>query len=273
MDVLTPLLSHLSPSARYFYSGTTCEGGLYDGTDRVGHLHLVKSGRLSVEVPGMPEIVIEQPTLLFFPQPCAHRMTPGPFGVELVCGTVDLGIREQSPLAASLPAVLVIPINDIPSVGTTLGLLYEEAFGDAFGRQAALDRLLEYFLIQVLRYLLAQGQLSQGALAAMADPRLALALNAMHQRPAHPWTLEILADIAGMSRSRFAANFHKLAGMPPLDYLTNWRLAVARGLLRQGRPLKSVASAVGYQSPEAFGRVFSKRLGQTPVEWVRAQVD
>ncbi len=56
---------------------------------------------------------------------------------------------------------------------------------------------------------------------------------------------------------------------PPRKYLTSWRLSVARGLMRQGRPLKSVAAAVGYQSPEAFGRLFTKRIGQTPAEWTR----
>lgn len=269
MDFLTPLLNHLSPSVQYFYSGTTCEGGSYDGKEQVGHLHVVKSGSMQVQILGAQCIAIDVPTALFFPQPCAHIMTPSPEGVQLVCGTVDLGIREQSPLAISMPKFLAIPIADIPAIGTTLDLLYQEAFTEAFGRQAALDRLLEYFMIHVLRYLVERGQLSHGALAAMADPRLALALNAMHERPSYPWTLEILADTARMSRSRFAANFLKLAGVPPLEYLTNWRLAVARGMLRQGRPLKSVASAVGYQSPEAFGRVFSKRLGQTPMEWIR----
>jgi transcriptional regulator GlxA family with amidase domain len=110
-----------------------------------------------------------------------------------------------------------------------------------------------------------------GLLAAMTDPRLSLAINAMHQRPAHPWTLDELADVASMSRARFAVNFRKLVGITPLDYLTSWRLAVARGQLRRGKPLKSIALAVGYQSSEALSRVFARKVGQTPVEWLREQ--
>lgn len=271
MDHLNPLLNHLTPSVRYYYSGTACAGGAYDydGTAPCGHLHLVKSGSLQVKLPGNRHISITRPTVLLFPRPCAHNMVPGDCGVELVCGRVDLGHAEQSPLALSLPECLAISLAEMPAIGATLDLLYREAFDANIGRETAINHLLDYFMIHVLRYLVVQGQFNHGVLAALADSRLALALNAMHERPSHPWTLEQLAEIANMSRARFAANFHRLAGIPPLEYLTNWRLSVARGLMRQGRPLKSVASAVGYQSPEAFGRVFARRIGQTPAEWIR----
>jgi AraC-like DNA-binding protein len=272
MDLLSPLFKHVSPSVQYYFSGIACEGGAYDGKDPWGHLHLVRSGSMQLDVSGAAPLHIVTPTVLLFPRPCAHRMTPAQGGVELVCGQVDLGLAEQNPLALSLPAWLAIPLADLPAAGATLELLYQEAVGSSIGRQTAISRLLDYFLIQVLRHLLAQGRFSDGVLAAMADPRLALAFNAMHEHPANPWTLEQLADLAHMSRARFAANFHKLAGIPPLEYLTHWRLSVARGLLRKGRPLKSVASAVGYQSPEAFGRAFARRIGHTPAEWVRGQL-
>ncbi len=271
MDSLAPLLNHIPPTVEYYFSGAACAGGVYnyDGTAPCGHLHLVKSGAMHVTVPGKQDIIITRPTVLLFPRPCAHTMLPGEGDVELVCGTVELGFAEQSPLVLSLPACLVIEVAEIPAIGATLELLYREAFGVGIGRQTAINRLLEYFMIHVLRHLVAKDLLSQGMLAAMSDPRLALALNAMHEHPAYLWTLEQLASIANMSRARFAANFQKATGIPPLEYLTNWRLSVARGLLRQGRPLKSVASAVGYQSPEAFGRVFAKRIGKTPAQWLR----
>ena len=82
-------------------------------------------------------------------------------------------------------------------------------------------------------------------------------------------TLDELADLAGMSRARFAVNFREAAGMTPLDYLTDWRMSVARNLIREGRPIKSVAIAVGYQSQAALTRVFSKRVGCSPTEWMR----
>ncbi len=271
MDLLAPLVSNFSLSVKAYYSGHTCEGGTYDGRDPVGHLHVVRSGGLTLELPDGSRVVVAEPTVVFLPRPCAHRLAPDERGAELVCGTVDLGLAEQSPLALALPNVVLIPLAQMAGIGNTLELLYAEAFGNEVGRQTALDKLFEYFIVQVLRYLIAQGQVNSGALAAMSDERLARALHVMHERPSHPWTLEELAEQAGMSRARFAANFRARSGITPLEYLTNWRLSVARGQLRLGRPLKSVANAVGYQSPEALSRAFAKRLGQTPAEWIRLQ--
>lgn len=157
---------------------------------------------MQLQVADARSVFIDTPCVLFFPRPCAHVMKPGALGVELVCGTVDLGIAEQSPLIGSLPDFLVIPLVEMPAIGSTLELLYREAFGAGVGRQAALDRLLEYFLIHVLRHLVAQQCFTLGALATMTDPRMTPALHAMHERPAHPWTLEQLAALANMSRAR-----------------------------------------------------------------------
>jgi AraC-like DNA-binding protein len=89
----------------------------------------------------------------------------------------------------------------------------------------------------------------------------------MHERPEFPWTLETLAEAAGMSRARFAVNFRDKAGMTPLEYLTDWRLSVARKLLQQGRSISSIASLVGYQSHTALTRMITKKLGVPPKEW------
>ena len=89
------------------------------------------------------------------------------------------------------------------------------------------------------------------------------------ERPAHPWTLDELADMAGMSRARFAVNFREAVGLTPLDYLTDWRMSIAQNLLKLGRPIKSVAAAVGYQSQAALARVFAKRIGHAPTDWLK----
>ena len=272
MDHLAPLLGHLSLTAKVFFTGKSCQVGLLGGTDPVGHIHLVKSGSVSIEVRGERVNQIDRPTVLFFPRPCHHTLIPGEAGVELVCATVDLGLTEGGPLAVYLPELVSIPTADMPGIAATLDLLFSEAFSTEIGRQAALDRLMEYFIIQVLRHMIGQGMVSGGILAAMTDPRLGHAINAMHERPAHPWTLEELAEVALMSRARFAAHFRKLAGITPLDYLTSWRLAVARGQLRRGRPLKSIAQSVGYQSSEALSRAFARKVGKTPFEWMRCQL-
>ena len=113
-----------------------------------------------------------------------------------------------------------------------------------------------------------QRLIAGGVLLGLADPRLAQAINAMHQRPEHPWSLESLAQTAGMSRARFAVHFRQIVGATPFDYLADWRIGLAQTLLRQGKPLKTVAPAVGYASSTALTRVFSKRLGLSPTAWI-----
>ena len=269
MDQLAPLLRQITLSAQSFFSGDLCQLVDFDEPDRPGHIHILKSGQVTMTVRRNPPQVINRPSVLFFPRPCPHTLVPVDASCELLCAYIDIGIKVRSPLAMALPEVLVLPFDEMSPVKPTLELLFKEAFDDAFGRQAALDRLIEYFLIQMLRHVVVSGQLQGGIFAALADVRLAHAVNAMHERPAHPWTLDELADVAGMSRARFAVNFREAVGITPLDYLTDWRMSIAQNLLKLGRPIKSVAAAVGYQSQAALARVFAKRIGHAPTDWLK----
>jgi AraC-like DNA-binding protein len=103
----------------------------------------------------------------------------------------------------------------------------------------------------------------------LADPRLANAIAAIHERPEHPWSLEELAAAAGMSRARFAVHFREIVGVTPFDYLADWRIGMAQTLLKRGKPLKIVAPSVGYASSTALTRVFTQRVGVSPTQWLR----
>jgi AraC-like DNA-binding protein len=267
MDYLAPLLNQISLSARVFFSGDLCQVVNFDASELAGHVHVMKSGKVAMTVRGKQVATIEKPSVLFFPRPCPHALVPDEKGCELLCASVDLGVRVRSPLAMALPEVLILPMDDMGSVAPTLDLLFSEAFNNEFGRQAALDRIAEYFLIQMLRHVIITGQLQGGIFAALGDSRLAHAVKAMHEKPSHPWTLDELADLSGMSRARFAVNFRETVGITPLDYLTDWRMSVAQNLIKQGRPIKSIAAAVGYQSQAALTRVFLKRVGSSPSDW------
>jgi AraC-like DNA-binding protein len=272
MDRLTPLLARFDLSARVFHTGPLCAWADFDGTDGVGHIHLVREGRVRVVGVGHPTFDVTEPTLLFYPRPSVHELrTVDGVDVDVLCASVDFGVGLGNPLLRGLPDVLVVPLDDAPALAPTLDLLFAEAFDQRCGRQVALDRLTEYLVIQLLRHAMAARLMDAGALSGLADPRLSKAINAMHERPAEPWTLASLAELAGMSRARFAANFRSRVGATPLGYLTDWRLGVARTLLRQGRPMKRVASEVGYASSHALARAFTQRLGLSPTEWLRVQ--
>lgn len=134
-----------------------------------------------------------------------------------------------------------------------------------------LDRLCEVLVVRLLRHCMARGLTQGGALAGLADARLGPVLAALHENPQHPWDLPAMAQLAGMSRARFAVRFREVTGVTPADYLATWRVMTAQRLLAGGISLKQVAEAVGYGSASALSRAFVRRLGLPPGQWVRQQ--
>lgn len=271
MDAFAALFSHFTPTARAFFIGNLCTRVEFDDAEARGHLHVFRGGVLRVTQGGGESLVLTEPSLIFAPRHIVHDFAPDPVrGADLVCATIEIGGAAGNPIAAALPDFLVLPIDAMTTVAPTLGLLFDEAFATRSGRQMALDRLFEYLLIQVFRHLVDNSIMSIGIVAALADPRLTLAVTAMHERPERPWSLEDLANTAGMSRTRFAAQFRAVTGTTPADYLAHWRMAVAQGLLRKGKSVKAVATAVGYDSPAALTRSFARIVGASPSAWLKS---
>lgn len=273
MDRLAHLLEHFALRARVFHSGLVCGSELFDGSDGVGHLHLLRAGTIELQdAQGRTLQRLEQPSLVLYPRPLAHRLATAPdASAELVCASVSFGGGGADPLSAALPNPLVLALNDAPALGQLLQLLFDEAFDERCGRSAALDRLSELLVLQLLRIVLAGAGARIGVLAGLADPRLSKALVAMHAQPAEPWTLQRLAERAGMSRARFALRFQQVLGQTPMDYLAGWRIGLAMSALRRGRTVQQVAEQVGYGSASALARAFNARVGAAPLAWLRGQ--
>jgi AraC-like DNA-binding protein len=262
MDPFAALFAHATPRARTFFTGTLCKTVQYPD---VGHLHFLKDGKLTLVQTGQSDLQVGEPTLLFFPRGRVHSFVVNPArGADLVCATVELGGAEGNPIGQGLPELVVLPLAAHPALAPVCDLLLGEAFSERAGHQEALDRLFDYLLILIVRHVVESGRVSTGVLAGLADPRLAKALTAIHETPKKSWTLDDLAGIAGMSRTRFAEHFRTRIGQTPIDYLTVWRMTVACQLLSSGKPVKSVALQVGYQSAAAFSRVFSRVTGRAP---------
>ncbi len=268
-DRLTTLLQRFPLQAGVFHVGGLCGVHDFDRDAGRGHLHLLRRGPVRMIGLGDGPLDIAVPTLVLLPRPEAHRLVADDRdGAEVVCGTVVFGAAGRNPLADALPDVVRVPLAELPGSAGLLELLFDEALEDRCGRQAAVDRLCEVLLLRVLRHGMAQGWAASGALAGLGDARLAPVLQALHDAPAHPWTLEEMARLAALSRSRFAKRFQDVMAQAPMDYLTAFRIALAQGLLRQGRAPKAVAQAAGYGSTAAFGRAFVRRVGMTPSAWL-----
>jgi len=271
MDHASALLSQLGVQAGSFHSGSFCGVSAIDGAQPHGHIHLLRAGRIRVllGVEGV-EREIEEPALIFIPGPYRHRVMAAPEdGAELVCATLRIG--GGNPLAAALPPYLILPLSEAPALGGTLEWLFREAFGDEYGRGAVTDRLFELLVIQLLRHLLRHEGVAQGVLAGLADARLARALHLIHTQPQRDISVEELAAEAAMSRAGFAAHFKTVVGDTPADYLASWRINLAQKLLREGQPMSLVAAQVGYESPSALARMFRRKTGASPREWLALQ--
>jgi AraC-like DNA-binding protein len=131
-----------------------------------------------------------------------------------------------------------------------------------------LDRLLDVLLVGCLRALWAD-QLRPPVWAGVPqDPAVGAALRALHARPAHAWTVEELAAEAGLSRAALAKRFTTEVGAPPMTYLTQWRMGLARqSLSEDGSTLAAVARQVGYASEYAFSAAFKREVGEAPGRW------
>ncbi len=269
MDWLSPFFAHFSLSARVFFSGQLCGVSSDHVTTTAGHLHVVRSGALKILQRDRPPIMVTEPTVLFYPRPGSHTFQANEADcTDIVCAFVEFGAGMLNPLVRGLPPQIIVPLASVPELAPTAHMLFAEAFSSRHGRQTAVDRLLEYFLVLLLRTSIERRLVDSGLLMGLADPRLSGVIAAIHARTEDSWSLDAMAAIAGMSRSRFAAHFLKVVGVTPFHYLATWRVGAAQGLLKRGEPLKMVAPAVGYASSAALAKAFSQQIGLSPTEWL-----
>jgi AraC-like DNA-binding protein len=267
-DRLQALLSHFAISARTFQAGPLCGINALDGEGPCGQLHLVRAGEVEVRHGKTLAARISEPSLLLYPRPMAHRfITDAVRGADFVCANLSFEGGNANPIAAALPPFVCLPLSQLQGGESVLGLLFAEAVASNCGRQAMLDRLFEVVLIQVLRVLMESGQTRIGMLAGLAHPQLRKAIVAIHERPAHEWSLEDLAAASGMSRSVFANSFRDTVGATPGSYLQGWRVRLAQKALLAGRSLKLIAQEVGYGSEAALSRAFKAHNGKSPRAW------
>ena len=235
-DRLDALLNRFPVRARLFHSGALCGATEFSAPAESGQMHLIRAGAVKVIHPGQAALEIEVPSLLFYPRPLGRCfITDAERGADLACADLRFEGGRDNPIVAALPDVVCLPLAQIDGADQVLALLFEEAFSDNCGRHAMVDRLFEVVLIQMLRHLMETDQVKGGMLAGMAHGKLRKALVAMHEQPATEWTLDALADIAGMSRSVFAATFRDVVGCTAGNYLQTWPVGLARPAVRQGQ--------------------------------------
>ena len=132
-----------------------------------------------------------------------------------------------------------------------------------------LSRLSELLFVELVRrYVATLPPDTVGWFAGLRDETIGRALQKIHERPAHPWNLEDLAKEVGVSRSILAERFAHFVGIPPIQYLAQWRIQLAASLLRTSKAsLTEIAERVGYGSESALSRAFKRWVGSAPAHY------
>jgi AraC-like DNA-binding protein len=275
IDRLSALFERFRVRAHMFHNGPLCGVTRFAATPGLGFLHVMRRGEMTVTHrarSGAPRrVAVREPSLVFYPGPLAHDFHNAPTeGADFACATLAFDGGAEHPIARALPPLVVLPLARVAGLEHTLALLFAETEQLRCGQRLLADRLFEVLLLQLLRWLLDHADDAPppvGLLAGLAHPRLAKALVALHERPGEAWSLERMAQSAGLSRSAFAAAFRDTVGEPPAEYLARWRVAIAQSELQRGKPVKLLAAELGYANASALSRVFAQKVGVSPRAW------
>ncbi|MCK9195003.1 MAG: AraC family transcriptional regulator [Nevskia sp.] len=271
------LRAFISDNPHYCGSWNEPEGAIDHGM-----FHLIDEGECWVGISGgEPYIPLGPGDLVLFPHGTEHQLCSVPdtpitgtrnLFTSVICGEFEFATGNRNPILDALPELIVVREKDSGMQFRLLAqLLAHEARQDHFGRQLVLDKLADALFVMALRYYIANSPERRGLIAALADPRLARVLEAIHADPGRAWTVAALAEIAHQSRTAFAQYFGEVLSVSPYQYLTEWRMAEAQRLLADPKSsAATIAEKLGYQTEAAFRRAFKKVHGYGPGQVRRA---
>jgi AraC-like DNA-binding protein len=236
-----------------------------------GLFHLVGAGECLVESTSLNEALhLEAGDFVVLPHGDPHRLCSRHGHEEtttsLICGELHFSNHTQHPLSHALPSCFVVRAVQADAVFRHLtAMMVEVARSDMPGRRVLLNKLADtLFALAVCDYAHRNTD-HRGLFAALTDGRICKVLQAVHENPGRLWTMQSMSSLACMSRSAFAERFAQLMKMPPMQYVTQWRVSVAERLLRDRQlSVASISEQLGYSSEAAFRRLFKRVSGICP---------
>lgn len=300
MDPLSDVLSLLKPRSYMFggfeaggpwsirfgehegvkcYAVTSGEGWLC--VDGVAEPARLTTGDCFLLPRGRPFRVASDPTLspvdyrTIFPAPRVGGIASinGGGDFSVVGGHFALSDDYARVLLSVLPPIVHIrEESDKAALRWSMERLRQELRERQPGGFLVAQHLAQMMLVQALRLHLAEGANGGvGWLFALADKQMAAAIAAMHEDPGRRWSVQSLAERAGMSRTSFAVKFKETVGESPMEYLTRWRMLRAGDRLANTEdPVSTIALSLGYDSESAFSTAFKRVMGCSPRRYGRA---
>jgi len=191
----------------------------------------------------------------------------GPADVQQLVGHCSFSGPDAELLVSLLPDMAVVRGDD--RLAALAGLVRDEARANRPARDVVVEHLLQVLLIEAFRST-TLSDATPGLCRGLADLRIGPALRAMHAAPDRTWTLPSLAGEAGLSRSAFFTRFSRVVGVAPMGYLSNWRMTLAKHMLRAGHgSIADISEKTGYGSVSAFSTAFARQVGIPPVRYAR----
>jgi len=188
---------------------------------------------------------------------------------RILCGIFHSDYGFNHPIFSTLPEMMHIAFSKDVN-GHSWGQHAAYAIDNAInikspGLSALTDRLYEILFIQILQRFFYQKTDARSFYSNHRSPRIHRVLKAIHTDPAADWSLDIMADLAHMSRSAFTSNFRELVGVSPMAYITSWRMLKARSLVQTtGLPLKTIAQKVGFRTQSGLNKAYKQFFGISP---------
>ena len=185
-------------------------------------------------------------------------------GVTVLGGHFQLAGPQLEMLLGKLPPIVHLQReSERETLRWAFDRMGQELIDSKPGSFLILQQLVYMIFVQALRLHLDERN-GVGWLFALSDKQVGAAIAAIHREPARRWTVAALAAEVGMSRSGFAARFRQLVGDGPIEYLTRWRMLLARRSLSRGEPVGVIARSLGYESESAFSTAFKRVMGGAP---------
>jgi AraC-like DNA-binding protein/uncharacterized cupin superfamily protein len=244
--------------------------------DDLGAVHLVEGGEVHVEVAGAKPHILRAGDVALLPAGRAHVLRVAVPDTRWLTGTFVYDGATGNRLLAALPDVIAferLRERGYEWFDVSYRLMARERHEPAPGAAVMISRILDLMYIQMLRLWATSTEASPGWLRAGMDPDIGGVLDAIHADPARAWSNAEMARCAHLSRTTFAERFTRILGQPPMMYLTELRMELARDLLLgTGETAKQVARRTGYTSDAAFNRAFTRVHGCSPGQWRRDHI-